>query len=127
VTPFETGRVLINADERHGHGVKGRLGRSWEYPHWRYEQSELQMRCGDKLLVFTDGLVEASNTHEELFLENNLILIARQNPTSGTEELMRLLIHAASQHSGEHFEDDATFIVLKATERTRLHLDGELE
>jgi len=87
-----------------------------QFPHWLYEQSELQLRRGDKLLLFTDGLVEACNANEEWFGEHNLIRIARENPSSGAEDLMGLLIHAASRHSGEHFQDDASLIVLKATE-----------
>ena len=88
-----------------------------QFPEWLYEQSDLQMRRGDKLLLFTDGLIEACNAEEELFGEHNLIRIARENPSSSVEELIGLLISAASRHSGGHFQDDASLIVLKATER----------
>jgi sigma-B regulation protein RsbU (phosphoserine phosphatase) len=87
-----------------------------QFPQWRYEQSELQMRSGDKLLLFTDGLVEACNAEEQSFGEENLIRIARENSNSSAADLMRLLIGAASQHGCEHFQDDASLIVLKATE-----------
>jgi len=87
-----------------------------QFPQWLYEQSELQMGNGDKLLLFTDGLVEACNADEESFGEQNLIRIARENPSSSAEELMGLLMRAASQHSGEQFQDDASLIVLKGTE-----------
>jgi sigma-B regulation protein RsbU (phosphoserine phosphatase) len=83
------------------------------FPDWLYEQSELQMRSGDTLLLFTDGLVEACNADEESFGEHNLIRIARENPTSSAEELMGLLMRAAWQHGGNHFQDDASLIVLK--------------
>jgi phosphoserine phosphatase RsbU/P len=95
-----------------------------QFPQWLYEQSEMQMRSGDKLLLFTDGLVEACNEDEESFGEHNLIRIARENPGSSAVDLMALLIHAASQHSGEHFQDDASLIVLKATEGGTRDLDG---
>jgi len=95
-----------------------------QFPHWPYEQSELQMTRGDKLLLFTDGLVEACNADERSFGEHNLILIARDNPSSSAEELMGLLMRAASRHSGEHFQDDASLMVLKATEAATLHLAG---
>jgi serine phosphatase RsbU (regulator of sigma subunit) len=97
------------------------------FPHWLYEQSELQMRSGDKLLLFTDGLVEACNADEESFGEHNLIRIARENPTSSAEELMGLLMRSASQHSGEHFQDDVSLIALKATEGATLDLDGGVQ
>lgn len=86
-----------------------------QFSHWRYEQSELQMKKGDRLLLFTDGLVEACNAGGEPFEELNLIRIARENPISSAQELLTLLIGAASQHSGGCFQDDASLIVLKAT------------
>ena len=98
-----------------------------QFPDWLYEQSELQMRSGDKVLLFTDGLVEACNADEESFGEHNLIRIAQDNPTSSAEELMGLLIRAASQHGDEHFQDDASLIVLKATERVALDLNGGVQ
>ncbi|MBV9623001.1 MAG: SpoIIE family protein phosphatase [Acidobacteria bacterium] len=85
------------------------------FPDWLYEEGELQMRGGDKLLLFTDGLVEASNGDAQAFGEQNLIHIATENRNSSASELMALLMRAASQYSGEHFQDDASLIVLKAT------------
>ena len=87
-----------------------------QFPQWLYEQSEVQMTRGDKLLLFTDGLVEACNANEESFGEDRLIRIARENPSASAGDLMGLLMRAASQHSGDHFQDDASLIVLKATE-----------
>jgi serine phosphatase RsbU (regulator of sigma subunit) len=95
-----------------------------QFPQWLYEQSELPMRSGDKLLLFTDGLVEACNADEVSFGEHNLIRIARENPSSSAVDLMSLLMRAASQHSGEHFQDDASLMVLKATAGATLDLDG---
>jgi serine phosphatase RsbU (regulator of sigma subunit) len=88
-----------------------------QFPEWFYEQSELQLRSGEKLLLFTDGLIEACNAEDELFGEHNLVRIARENPSSSAEELLGLLISAVLQHAGKHFQDDASLIVLKATER----------
>ena len=98
-----------------------------QFPDWLYEQSELQMRSGDKLLLFTDGLVEACNADEESFGEHNLIRIARENPSSSAEELMGSLMRAASQHGGEHFQDDASLIVLKLIDGATLDLDGGVQ
>jgi len=86
-----------------------------QFPHWLYEQSELQMRTGDKLLLFTDGLVEACNANDEPFGEHNLIQIAQENLGSSAGHLLTLLISAASHHCSEHFQDDASLIVLNAT------------
>lgn len=106
--------LLIGADGRSSElnaagAVLGQL------PNWRYEQSDLQMGSGDKLVVFTDGLVEACNVDEEAFGEDNVVRIARENPASNATDLMGLLTQAASRHCGGHFQDDASLIVLKAT------------
>jgi len=95
-----------------------------QFPQWPYAESQLQMKSGDRLLLFTDGLVEACNADEESFGEHNLIGVARENPGSSAEGLMGLLMRAAARHSGEHFQDDASLIVLKATEGATLDLDG---
>lgn len=92
-----------------------------QFPHWRYEQNELQLHRGDKLLLFTDGLVEAPNAEYEPFGERNLIRIARENAAASADSLMASLIRAASQHCGNHFHDDASLIVLKALETETHH------
>jgi phosphoserine phosphatase RsbU/P len=93
-----------------------------QFPQWIYEQSELQMQAGDKLLIFTDGLVEACNGKDEFFGEQTLIDIARENLNSGADDLIVTLIRAASQHTGQHFQDDASLIVLKAREAAKEHV-----
>jgi sigma-B regulation protein RsbU (phosphoserine phosphatase) len=86
-----------------------------QFPEWRYENSSVQIRSGDRLLVFTDGLVEACDTDYQPFGEDNLVRIAQENPGAGAQDLMGLLMQAASQHCGGRFQDDATLLVLRAT------------
>jgi len=95
-----------------------------QFPNWLYEQSEHPMRGGDKLLLFTDGLVEACNADDESFGEQNLIRIAQENPGSSAEKLMDLLMRAAARHCGQQFQDDASLIVLKASEVATVAMDG---
>jgi len=85
-----------------------------QFPDWRYEQSDLQISSGDKLVVFTDGLVEACDADEEPFGEQNVVRIARENPGASARDLMVLLTQSASQHCGGRFQDDASLIVLRA-------------
>jgi len=86
-----------------------------QFPEWQYRQSELQMGSGDRLLLFTDGLVEAVDRNEEQFGEQNLIGVIRENSRSSAHDLMDSLLRAASQHCDGHFQDDASMIVLKAS------------
>jgi sigma-B regulation protein RsbU (phosphoserine phosphatase) len=84
-----------------------------QFPQWTYEQSEIQVGSGDKVLLFTDGLVEASNANDEWFGEQGLARIAREHPDSSAEELIGLLMRAASEHCDRQFRDDASLIVLR--------------
>lgn len=85
-----------------------------QFPDWIYEQTELQLQPGDRLLLFTDGLVEACDQSEEAFGETRLVRVARENHGSSASELQALMMRAASEHSDGHFQDDATVIVLRA-------------
>jgi sigma-B regulation protein RsbU (phosphoserine phosphatase) len=85
-----------------------------QFPDWVYEQSELQLRSGDTLLLFTDGVVEACNQDEEPFGEERLIEITRENREAGAEGLEKLLRQGASKHCGGPFQDDASMVVLRA-------------
>lgn len=86
-----------------------------QFPDWQYRQSELKMLGGDRLLLFTDGMVENYDKSDQLFGEQNLIRIAQENLHSSAGELMRSLMNAAAEHSDGHFHDDASLIVLKAS------------
>jgi sigma-B regulation protein RsbU (phosphoserine phosphatase) len=85
-----------------------------QFPDWVYEQSELQMGSGDTLILFTDGMVEAHNQHQDPFGEERLTQIAQQNLNVGAAALEKLLTSAASSHCGGRFQDDASLIVLRA-------------
>jgi phosphoserine phosphatase RsbU/P len=85
-----------------------------QFPDWIYEQSDVQLRSGDTLMLFTDGLVEASDTKDEPFGEECLTAIARENREAGADDLKALLMQAASAHCAGKFQDDASLIVLRA-------------
>ena len=87
-----------------------------QFPDWQYRQSELQIESGDRMLLFTDGLVEACGASDEAFGEENVIRVARENRQSSARDLMETLMRAASEHCGGHFQDDASLIVLKASD-----------
>ncbi len=85
-----------------------------QFPDWVYEQSDVDLKRGDKLILFTDGLVEAMDANDEPFGEQQLIATAQQNVGKSAAELMDNLMQLASAHCGGHFQDDASMVVLKA-------------
>jgi len=85
-----------------------------QFPDWNYEQADLQMKGGDSLVIFTDGLVEACNAEQDFFGEERLVGIVRENGGASAESVMNRLMATASRHCDGHFQDDASLIVLKA-------------
>lgn len=85
-----------------------------QFPDWIYEQSDVPLKRGDQLVLFTDGMVEAGNSFEEPFGEERVTRIAQGNATMSAEELKTLLLRSAAEHCGGQFQDDASLVVVKA-------------
>ena len=66
-----------------------------------YERSELQMAAGDRLMLYTDGLLEARDGHGELFGFARIAAIAAQSAEA---------IASAAQTFGQ--DDDITVLTL---------------
>ena len=60
----------------------------------KYQNREFEMRPGDCLFVYTDGVPEAQNAREELFGEERLIEALNQEPNPGPEELLPMVRQA---------------------------------
>jgi sigma-B regulation protein RsbU (phosphoserine phosphatase) len=88
-----------------------------QFPDWVYEQSELRLCPGDRLVLFTDGLVEACNPLDEPFGENRLMAFAQSHAEKTAPEFLRELLDAACEHCGGRFQDDASALIVSALER----------
>lgn len=77
----------------------------------RFEQGEIAVESGDRVLLFTDGVTEAGNEAGEEFGEDRLIAMLSENRGIGADHLQRSLMEAVTEFSGGDFKDDATLIV----------------
>ncbi|HTC92514.1 MAG TPA: SpoIIE family protein phosphatase [Terriglobales bacterium] len=82
------------------------------FPESVYEQGEIALRPGDRLVMFTDGLSEVTNKSGEEFGEKRLAELARNNRQLSAEALHRCLLDRVTDFSGGEFEDDATILVV---------------
>jgi serine phosphatase RsbU (regulator of sigma subunit) len=79
------------------------------------EVAEEALEPGDRLLYYTDGVIEARDDQEELFgLERLVELIERHAASElATSEILRRLSHAVLEHQHGHLQDDATLLLVE--------------
>jgi sigma-B regulation protein RsbU (phosphoserine phosphatase) len=85
------------------------------FPDWKYEDTEIELVPGDRLLLFTDGITEAGVEDGEEFGEERLIASAIGNSRTSCKELKERLLSDAKNFCSSHLRDDATLIVIAAT------------
>jgi sigma-B regulation protein RsbU (phosphoserine phosphatase) len=74
----------------------------------------IQLEPGDVLLLYTDGITEATNTADEEFGEARLEALIADNALCTAEKLVDVLIDAVTEFSGERGAfDDETLVVIK--------------
>jgi sigma-B regulation protein RsbU (phosphoserine phosphatase) len=86
------------------------LGR---FPQWQYAQAVCALNPGETLLLFTDGVVEASDAQNAQFGEQRLTRLAQESSDLDATAMQSALLQAVSSYCGGKFQDDATMIVLR--------------
>ena len=84
------------------------------FPGWKYEDSEVKLKAGDRLLLFTDGITEAGAPGGEEFGEQRLISSSRKYWEASASELKSALLGDVKKFCNARFRDDATLIVISA-------------
>jgi phosphoserine phosphatase RsbU/P len=77
-----------------------------------YEEASVNLAEGDRLILFTDGITEASDTSAEEFGEDRLIDILRESRALSAAKIQTSVLARVAQFSGDKFQDDATLVVL---------------
>ena len=82
-----------------------------------YQETRLQLEAGDRVVLYTDGIVEAMNENEEMFGFERLLETVKDSQTMTAETLLneiKIKVNEFAGNAPQH--DDITIIVIQATE-----------
>jgi sigma-B regulation protein RsbU (phosphoserine phosphatase) len=82
------------------------------FPEWKYEDAVIGLNPGDRLLLFTDGIIEAAGSDGQEFGENKLAALAKANRASSAGELNNLVLKHVTEFCNGQLQDDATLVVI---------------
>ena len=102
---------ILHADGSHerlreGGGVLG------VFANQAFRSAVTQLRSGDRMVLFTDGVTEACNADEEEFGEARLLAVLQENRRRSPAEIQKEILLAVSGFSRGIWHDDATLLVV---------------
>lgn len=125
IIEISTGKGVA-ANAGHEHPAIKRAGGQWElsiYRHSpavatmegiRFREHEFELNPGDELYVYTDGVPEATNIHDELFGPERMLESLNRDPDAGVEDLLKSVKKDVDDFTGEAPQfDDITMLGLK--------------
>lgn len=77
-----------------------------------YGQQEIQLRSGDRIALFTDGLTEIRNVAGEEFGEKRLRELLVREQHRSPAELQSVIMDTVLEFSGGDFEDDVALMIV---------------
>jgi sigma-B regulation protein RsbU (phosphoserine phosphatase) len=79
-----------------------------------YEEEVVQLKRGDLLLLYTDGITEATNEKDEMYEKERLLHLLKNNLRLSVQNLSRKIVDSVIDFQGTYpQEDDITLVLLK--------------
>jgi hypothetical protein len=104
---------ILLRDNR-SHEIDQRPDPPWGLQRRPSSVAEVGLQPGDRVLFYTDGLVEARSSTGERFGGERLadLLVRESLAERDTDELLRRLLDAVMAHRGSALQDDATAVIV---------------
>jgi sigma-B regulation protein RsbU (phosphoserine phosphatase) len=83
------------------------------FERWSCTEAEIELRAGDTLLLYSDGVTEAGAESGEEFGEDRLIHALRVNQLLPAEALVQAIVGDVNQFSAGSRSDDVTVVALR--------------
>src|SRR5262245_10047215 len=84
------------------------------FKEWDCSMDAIQLRTGDTLALYTDGVTESFNDAGEEFGEERLIEAMRRRPESSSQDLLAAIVDDVQRFSPDQQRDDITLIVARS-------------
>jgi sigma-B regulation protein RsbU (phosphoserine phosphatase) len=85
------------------------------FEDWHCEIAEVQLAPGDMLVLYTDGVTEATNADGEEFGESRLLATLESNSLLPVGPLLQAVVEAVQQFSsGSEQQDDITLVIARS-------------
>jgi sigma-B regulation protein RsbU (phosphoserine phosphatase) len=82
------------------------------FRHANYDEGEVEVQSGDRLILFTDGITEASNSLDEEFGMERLIELVKTYRTESNSQVVGAILDAVGKFTAQGFQDDATMMIV---------------
>ena len=83
------------------------------FPDWQYEDGSVELRPGDLVVAFTDGVIEAENSFGQLWGVEGLRRAAAENRARDADNIVDAIFQDMDEFSHGRQSDDATVLVLQ--------------
>jgi sigma-B regulation protein RsbU (phosphoserine phosphatase) len=85
------------------------------FEHWQCEIAQVDLAAGDTLVLYTDGVTEATNGEGEEFGESRLVDALANHSRLPLEALLQAVVNAVQKFSGgSEQQDDITLVIARA-------------
>ena len=81
---------------------------------WKYKGQEVQLKPGDMLFLYTDGLSEAKNTEGKQLSRNRVLELAKEHTSDTAQQLVETMETEVHHHVAEAVQsDDITMLAIR--------------
>jgi phosphoserine phosphatase RsbU/P len=103
--------IVLHQDGSH-HRLQEGGGVLGVFPTQTFAVGAMRLEAGDRVVLFTDGVTEASDPQNEEFGEERLVQLLEQNRACSAGEIQKKILHAAGAFCQGNWHDDATLLIL---------------